>query len=193
MEEEQQRVDEATRSAASHEQVRREQVADAYQTVERLLVDAVGRRKPWTLVEHEPRLRTGWVSSLPEVAPVYGWAFPFPGVVVHDKYGIAVTVGGRVLLLHYFPPREKSAGSVSVQNGYPPHETWPLPPSSSGKGEALVRTGAKAFAQVLAKALVAGDEWHTPLRGRGNHETLPQFIERLPPALRFPQRRANAL
>jgi hypothetical protein len=79
--------------AAAQERLRKERTPEAYKKIEALLTDAAGRREPWTLVEAQPRRRLSRKTVLPEIAPVYGWAFPFPDRVYNDHSGIAATVG----------------------------------------------------------------------------------------------------
>jgi hypothetical protein len=187
--------EEVARKAASEERRLREETANAYATIESLLIEAIGRSEPWAVTHGSSRYRESLFTWSRAVSPIYGWAFEFPHGRPYPENlcGIAVTLGGRVLLTPYTLPYEKWMGGCSVYSAYPPYEPW----GEGGSPDlaSILRAGVGGFAQKLATALVDGEQWKVPVGGApiGHDETLPEFVRRLRPALRFPRREPSAL
>lgn len=183
------------RKAASEERRLREETANAYATIGSLLIDAIDRSEPWAVTRGSSPYRVSLLTWSRAVSPIYGWAFKFPHGRPYSENlcGIAVTLGGRVLLTPYTLPREKGIGSCSVYSAYSPYERW-----GGGRSPdlaSILRAGVSGFAQGLATALVDGEQWEVPVGGApiGHDEALPEFVRRLRPALRFRRRESSAL
>lgn len=161
------------------------QTEHAYGIVESVLREAAEKRDPWALISKQDRLRLGLLRSLPSTPPVCGWVFPFsPG---WGQYGMALTVGGRIVLMYFNEGNEKHQGRVSMlHDPYPPHGTWPKY-QSLRNADGVMRYGAEGFPEAVARAIVTGDTWHTPVWGRhvgsGRSEDAADFVRHLAPRL----------
>lgn len=178
-------------SAREHEELTRK----GYETVESVLRDAAARMDPWKLVNDHERVKLGLFRSLPPTPPVFGWVFPFsPG---WGEYGMALTIGGRIVLMYYNEGNEKHPGKISIlYDPYPPYRAHPayheLP-----NPEGVIRYGAPRFPEAVASAIVRGSTWYAPMWGRyagpSDQQDPADFIRGLAPRLDFAQRQSSEI
>jgi hypothetical protein len=161
------------------------------ESIERLLRDAAARCEPWTLISEEGRLKVGFLRWLPAKPSVQGWVFGLP----QGKYGAALTVGGRIFLMSYNAGNEKHSGRVDALYEFrEPRRGWPYTTGLQHFDGALRSAGAEHFGSAVARALVSGDKWYTPMGGRNAYgEEAADFVRSIPVVADFPQRRPGEI